>query len=119
MHFHFRTAVRTEESDDPFLGEILADCEVEARVKVHCSYQGDQIDFTGLEIDRIDFCPDDRHSLLKARVLLGDELQERMQVALESQVERHWSLYHEDAAMELDALHEAAMEARYDQLKDR
>lgn len=119
MHFHFRTAVRTEESDDPFLGEILADCEVEARVKVHCSYQGDQIDFTGLEIDRIDFCPDDRHSLLKARVLLGDELQERMQVALEAQVAREWADYWHLGAEELQGIHEAAAEARYDSMRDR
>lgn len=119
MDFHFASGVTLKESDDPFLGEILRECDVEAHVRVHCSSYGDDIDFAGLELDYLDFSPPDSPALLKTRVLLGRELDGRILIALEAQVAREWDRYYDEAAEELQGIHEANMEARYDHLRDR
>lgn len=119
MDFHFNTGMSLKEGDDPFLREILGECEVNAKVEVHCSSYGDDIDFAGLELERLDFDPPDAAALLKAKVLLGGELESRIQIALEAQVAREWADYWHLGAEELQGIHEAAAEARYDSMRDR
>lgn len=119
MDFSFRSAVTIEKSDDPVLKAILEDCEINVEVTIHCRSHWDDLDFMTLDLEKVEFDPPDSIGAVKAQTLMHPGLMDSIHIEAEDKVSSRWGDYYSEAAEELQSLHDAAMDAKYDAYKER
>lgn len=118
MEFHFNSRVTIKSSDDPLLKSVLEDCEIDVGVKVYCNGHWDDIDFMTLDVEDVLYNPPDSFGAVKAITLMHPELMDAIHIAAEDAVESRWGDYYHEAAVELQSIHDAAMEARYEDYRE-
>lgn len=119
MRFSFRTGVLVAKGDSTILDELLRECEVECEVVVDCESHGDEVDLLAVGLHEFSISPPDHPSAVKAIFLMPAELREELEVAALHEVEDNWDRYCAEAYEALVDLRDAAMEERYDRMRDR
>lgn len=119
MIVSFPSLATLQESDDPVLGAILSECEIEARITVECDINETGADLGRVEVEEVSFHPSDAPEALKAQFLMNDGLMAIIRDEFAAKVDRDWLEFVPLAYEWHQACLDDAAERRFEEYRER